>query len=92
MNSSTLNELFAYIDSWSDAIHGLCVMRHGVIVAEGYFGSDYHQYIQEDKPEGVHHPVMPHEKLDVGPKLFRIHVFKYFKFHGFSPSVFKKNT
>ncbi|UCG01885.1 MAG: serine hydrolase [Candidatus Heimdallarchaeota archaeon] len=49
MNSTTLNELFEYIDSWSDVIHGLCVMRHGVIVAEGYFSSDYHQYIQEDK-------------------------------------------
>lgn len=49
MNSTTLNELFEYIDTWSDAIHGLCIMRHGVIVAEGYFSSDYHQYIQEDK-------------------------------------------
>ncbi len=49
MNSTTLKELFEYIDTWSDAIHGLCVMRHGVIVAEGYFSSDYHQYIQEDK-------------------------------------------
>jgi WD40 repeat protein/CubicO group peptidase (beta-lactamase class C family) len=49
MNSTTLNELFDYIDSWPDSIHGLCVMRHGVIVAEGYFSSDYHQYIQEDK-------------------------------------------
>ncbi|MFX1508333.1 MAG: serine hydrolase, partial [Promethearchaeota archaeon] len=49
MNSTTLNELSDYIDTWSDAIHGLCIMRHGVIVAEGYFRSDYHQYIQEDK-------------------------------------------
>ncbi|MFX0207863.1 MAG: serine hydrolase domain-containing protein, partial [Candidatus Hodarchaeota archaeon] len=50
MNSTTLNELFEYIESWSsDVIHGLCVMRNGVIVAEGYFSSEYHQYIQEDK-------------------------------------------
>ncbi|MHA2297264.1 MAG: serine hydrolase [Candidatus Hodarchaeales archaeon] len=48
MDSTKLNALFDHIDNRVTSIHGLVIMRHGVIVAERYYSDQFHHYIQED--------------------------------------------
>jgi WD40 repeat protein len=49
LDPTKLDELFDYIDSQDISIHGLVIMRHGVIIAEKYYSDEYHHYVQADK-------------------------------------------
>ncbi len=49
MNSTEINDLLNYIEDYDLSIHGMVIMRHGVIVAERYFQEEWHHFTQEDK-------------------------------------------